>query len=263
MSRHFPVVNTWISCFAITHATASCLSSLLGRGSGLGLVLAKEIISMHGGSVIVESEEGMGSAFGFRIPFELATSIPEIRHVETTEHTNVSHFNPCTFIFLLIHCSMNEKHLFFLHSDSSDHISLHSQSRLPFVRTRSSCESQETVVEGTYTGLGDAKDDDCTVLVNPCIFSAAPSAFSSYSRSNRSSMSVSTMASNPPSKSPSSTNSCDVSDSEADFSSANFAIHLFKTCLIVDGKSRNIRNISFHAMLCSLLHDILEPEQHV
>lgn len=34
-------------------------------------MLAKEIVSMHGGSVIVESEEGVGSSFGFRIPLEL------------------------------------------------------------------------------------------------------------------------------------------------------------------------------------------------
>ena len=40
-----------------------------GKGSGLGLLLAKEIIALHGGTVVVESEEGQGSAFGFLIPF--------------------------------------------------------------------------------------------------------------------------------------------------------------------------------------------------
>ena len=49
----------------------------LGRGSGLGLVLAKEIILMHGGRVVVESEEGSGSSFGFCIPFEIAGSNSE------------------------------------------------------------------------------------------------------------------------------------------------------------------------------------------
>ena len=54
----------------ITHTSS-------GRGSGLGLVLAKEIVSMHGGSVIVESEEGVGSSFGFRIPFEVVNTKDE------------------------------------------------------------------------------------------------------------------------------------------------------------------------------------------
>lgn len=41
-----------------------------GRGSGLGLLLAKEIIMLHGGQVVLESDEGKGSSFGFCIPFE-------------------------------------------------------------------------------------------------------------------------------------------------------------------------------------------------
>ena len=45
-----------------------------GRGSGLGLFLAKEIVALHGGTVIVESEEGHGSAFGFSIPFPVIVS---------------------------------------------------------------------------------------------------------------------------------------------------------------------------------------------
>ena len=43
----------------------------------MGLVLAKEIILMHGGRVVVESEEGCGSSFGFCIPFEIAESSSE------------------------------------------------------------------------------------------------------------------------------------------------------------------------------------------
>ena len=42
-----------------------------GKGTGMGLVLAKEIITLHGGTTVVESELGKGSAFGFTIPFEL------------------------------------------------------------------------------------------------------------------------------------------------------------------------------------------------
>ena len=48
-----------------------------GKGSGLGLVLAKEIINLHGGIVIFESEVGKGSSFGFCIPFEVQSPIAQ------------------------------------------------------------------------------------------------------------------------------------------------------------------------------------------
>lgn len=47
-----------------------------GKGTGMGLVLAKEIVSLHGGRVVVTSELGKGSAFGFCIPFELMPTFP-------------------------------------------------------------------------------------------------------------------------------------------------------------------------------------------
>ena len=40
-----------------------------GRGSGLGLVVAKRIITLHGGDIVFESELGRGSTFGLCIPF--------------------------------------------------------------------------------------------------------------------------------------------------------------------------------------------------
>jgi signal transduction histidine kinase/CheY-like chemotaxis protein len=40
-----------------------------GRGSGLGLVVAKRIVTLHGGKLIFESQLGKGSTFGFSIPF--------------------------------------------------------------------------------------------------------------------------------------------------------------------------------------------------
>lgn len=40
-----------------------------GRGSGLGLVVAKRIITLHGGDIVFESEQGRGSTFGLCIPF--------------------------------------------------------------------------------------------------------------------------------------------------------------------------------------------------
>lgn len=54
---------------------------------------------MHGGSVIVESEEGVGSAFGFRIPFELASLDVEVKPVEIT-HTNVRYLNSLSFVLI-------------------------------------------------------------------------------------------------------------------------------------------------------------------
>lgn len=38
------------------------------NGSGLGLCVVKEIVELHGGSVFVESEPGVGSEFGFSLP---------------------------------------------------------------------------------------------------------------------------------------------------------------------------------------------------
>lgn len=42
-------------------------------GTGVGLYLARRIISAHGGSVVFESVEGKGSTFGFRLPLVRST----------------------------------------------------------------------------------------------------------------------------------------------------------------------------------------------
>ena len=47
------------------------------EGSGIGLSLVKEIVSLHGGKVEVESEPGRGSSFRVRIPFGIAHLPPE------------------------------------------------------------------------------------------------------------------------------------------------------------------------------------------
>ena len=51
-----------------------------GKGSGLGLALCKQIVTLHGGTIGVNSAEGQGSTFHFCIPFDIAiasTSIDE------------------------------------------------------------------------------------------------------------------------------------------------------------------------------------------
>jgi signal transduction histidine kinase len=45
------------------------------KGSGLGLVIAKMIIEAHGGKIWVESEEGKGTMFAFKLPIAANTEI--------------------------------------------------------------------------------------------------------------------------------------------------------------------------------------------
>jgi signal transduction histidine kinase len=45
-------------------------------GTGLGLYLAKRVVEDQGGTILVESEEGKGSMFGFELPLVSATAKP-------------------------------------------------------------------------------------------------------------------------------------------------------------------------------------------
>lgn len=42
-------------------------------GTGVGLYLARKVITAHGGAVVFESKEGKGSTFGFRLPLAKST----------------------------------------------------------------------------------------------------------------------------------------------------------------------------------------------
>jgi signal transduction histidine kinase len=58
--------NTKATLFARSYAKAQPHSR--GDRAGLGLVIARRIVSLHGGSICVESQPGQGARFQFDVP---------------------------------------------------------------------------------------------------------------------------------------------------------------------------------------------------
>ncbi|ODR07059.1 histidine kinase [Mycobacterium sherrisii] len=47
------------------------------EGSGIGLALVKELVGLHGGSIVADSQEGVGTSFVIRLPFGAAHLPPD------------------------------------------------------------------------------------------------------------------------------------------------------------------------------------------
>src|SRR5690606_33022828 len=56
------------------------------EGTGIGLALAKELVVLHGGTIKVQSEEGAGSTFTVKIPFQ-ENQEPQRKAIPKSTHT--------------------------------------------------------------------------------------------------------------------------------------------------------------------------------
>ncbi|MBC8053135.1 MAG: response regulator [Sphingobacteriaceae bacterium] len=72
-------------------------SAILNQGSGIGLSITKEFVSMHGGTISVESIPGQGSTFTVTLPFVPSMPVEEELHTyEITERVEETEEEPVT-----------------------------------------------------------------------------------------------------------------------------------------------------------------------
>ena len=58
-------------------------------GTGLGLVICKKILGLHGSKLVIESEENIGSTFSFIIDFQIAKESGKVKSDDTNQIYNV------------------------------------------------------------------------------------------------------------------------------------------------------------------------------
>ncbi len=59
------------------HFRAKTALATAEEGHGIGLSLVKAVIEQHGGEVWVESQSGLGSSFGFKLPIDISSTTAE------------------------------------------------------------------------------------------------------------------------------------------------------------------------------------------
>jgi two-component system, cell cycle sensor histidine kinase and response regulator CckA len=69
--------------FKLGGGTTSSLGTKQEAGTGLGLILAKEMIERHGGQMTVQSVEGVGSSFHFNLPRPSAEQLESVKNCLT------------------------------------------------------------------------------------------------------------------------------------------------------------------------------------
>jgi PAS domain S-box-containing protein len=120
LALEFSVIDTGIGIPAEKHATifrdfeqADSSTTRRFGGTGLGLAICRRLVELMGGEIWLESEEGKGSAFHFRIPFTVASdpvrtlSRPEVNSSDCTATESVP--SPCLSILLVEDNALNQR----------------------------------------------------------------------------------------------------------------------------------------------------------